>query len=534
VGRGFFFYNAKLHPVDGEDGSEADAVIVEGDRIVAVGTVSELKRSVRPGIEPVDLGGALLLPGFVDSHVHFLEFALRRTAVDLEGVQTLEAALERVRAAAKSIQPGSWIRGGGWDADRWGGRLPAASDLDGAAPHHPVALLSKDGHGLWANSAAMSAAGVNRNTPDPEGGVVVRDHDGEPGGVFFERAVELISGAIKAPSPEECADALTEAVSYAHSRGLVGVHDAEGADAFGAFQRLDLAGRLTLRVLMLVPERALDAAARLGVRSGFGSDLLRIGQVKLFADGSLRSRTAEMIAPYDDEPDHRGVSVHSLEQLAYLIGRCREYGFGVAIHAIGDAANRKVLCALEAADRAPCVEDGPARQVPDRIEHVQLLAPDDLERFKASGAVASMQPIHAPSDAEIALRRWGDRCTLAYAWRSLVDRGVVLAFGSDAPVETIDPFSGLYAAVTRRHPAGDGAGPFHPEQCLTLDEAVRAYTVGPAYAAGEAGRRGRIAPGMLADLVAVSEDIFSNPPEALLEARVRYTLVGGRVVYEGR
>lgn len=537
-----------------------EALGVVGDRIVAAGSRSEVEAVLGgfPGRRPrpVDLDGALLLPGFVDCHTHLGGFALRMNFVDLDGAASLEEALARVRDFAARVGPGRWVRGGGWNKNLWpGGRFPSRLDLDRVVPSSPVALSSKDGHSWWLNTEALRRAGIGRDTPDPPGGEIERDASGEPTGILKETAGGLVTAALEQPSTEEYAALMGRAMAAANEKGLVGIHDMEGRESLRAFQALLAAGGLALRVWMYLPGELLPSLGDLGLESGFGGPWLRIAGVKAFLDGALGSQTADMLEPYVGS-GARGIETMTTEAFTDLVGRASAARLAVAVHAIGDRANRKALDAFEA--HAATWRKAGLRH---RIEHVQLLHPDDLPRLGRLGVVASMQPIHAPSDRDMADRYWGpDRVRTAYAWRSLVRTGARLAFGSDVPVESCDPLKGLYAAVTRRHPDEPGREPWHAEEALTPYEAVKAYTVGAAWAVGAEAERGTLEPGKLADLVILSEDFLAvpggDPPAApggdslgapggglpagpdgewagtvLLRTQVVATIVGGRFVY---
>ena len=501
----------------------ASALAVADGRVVAVGG-EDLRDLAGRGVRVFDLEGRTVLPGLTDAHIHLGWFALGLREVDLRDCRSLGEMLDRVAERVHTTPPGEWVLGRGWDQEAWPDpRFPTAADLDRVAPHHPVALTAKSGHALVANTLAMREAGVGAETPDPEGGRVERDPSGRPTGLFLEEAMELIRRAVPEPDAETVADALPEAFERAWRVGLTSVHQMGDLTTFDALQRLRDRGALGLRVVQYLPVEALDHALALHLRAGFGDDRLRVGGVKVFADGALGQRTAAMLAPYEGEPDNVGILTLDREALEDLARRAVEGGLPLAVHAIGDRANRMVLDVLAGVG---------GTGLRHRIEHVQLLHPDDMGRLAALGVVASMQPIHATQDAPMADRYWGDRCTTAYAWQSLLDAGTVLAFGSDCPVEDLNPFLGIHAGVTRARPDGYG-GPegWRPEQRITVEEAVRAYTWGAAYAAGMEDRLGRLAPGYLADLIVLDRDVFACDPDAIPETQVVGTMVGGRWVF---
>jgi len=472
------------------------------------------------------------VPGLTDSHIHFVEYALRLTRLDLSGIVSRAETVRRVAERARIARPGEWLLGGGWDRNLWEDpSFPTKEALDSVAPHNPVALSSKDGHSLWANSLALARAGVSAETPSPAGGEIERQPGtGVPTGILKERARRLVTNVIEKPGLEAIQAALKVAVANAQRAGLTGIHDCEDERAFAAFQELSNKGELGLRVLMHIPVKNLDDAIGLGLRTGFGNEKLRVGGVKMFADGALGSRTAAMLAPYQDEPLNLGIGVTSKEEMRELVSKASRAGISAAIHAIGDRANRDVLDVLEESRQS-----GQGMGLRHRIEHVQLLHPADVPRLAKLGIIASMQPVHATSDMDMVERHWGEeRGRGAYAWRSLLDAGTLLAFGSDCPVESLDPLAGIHAAVTRRRADGTpGPEGWHPEQRVTVQDAVRAYTLGAAYASGEEREKGSITPGKLADLVVLSRDIFVVPAMSILGTEVEATILGGQFVYRG-
>ncbi len=499
----------------------ASAVAIDNGRILAVGEDLDL-----PGATRIDLGGRCVLPGLTDSHIHLRWAAITLQMVDLGGCRSLEEMLARVAARAAQTPPGEWLSGHSWNQEEWHERrFPTAADLDRVAPHCPTALTAKSGHVLAANSAAMAAAGITAETLDPPGGRIGRDASGQPDGLFFEEAMSVILDLIPQPEPDALAAALQPVFAQAWRFGLTAAHDVDNLAAFDAFQRLRAEDKLGLRVVKYLPAEALDHALALRLRAGLGDDWLRIGGIKLFADGALGPRTAAMLAPYEGEPDNLGILTVEREALEETVRRAAAGGLPVAIHAIGDAANRMVLDVFAAVRPThPTLRQ--------RIEHVQLLHPDDISRLAEPGVVASMQPLHATQDAVMADRYWGARAATAYAWRSLLDAGAVLAFGSDCPVESPNPFLGIHAAVTRTRADGYG-GPdgWQPQQRLTVAEAIRAYTWGAAYAVGLEKRLGSLSPGKWADLVVVDRDPFTCEPAAIAGTQVVGTMIGGEWVY---
>ncbi len=511
----------------------ATALAIRDGRILAVGDDQTIK-DLRDGGEWVDLGGRCVTPGLVDAHVHFHGFALYLQRLDLDGAQSLAEALERVAdfAMQHPDDAGTWLLGRGWAQDDWAERrFPTAADLDQIIPDRPVSLRHKSGHALWANSKAMQLAGVHAGTPDPSGGSIQRDESGRPTGLFLEEAATLISAHIPKPGPEAILEAMRQAQAYCWQVGLTGLHDFDGVDCFQALQTLHQEGELGIRIVKSIPVAALDHAIGVGLRSGFGDDWLRIGGVKIFADGALGPRTAAMLAPYEGEPENTGIVVTDKETMIEHGRQAVANGLSLTVHAIGDRANHDVLDVYEILrqeeDRAG--QGGrPRRKLRHRIEHAQILHPADFQRFAQLGVIASMQPIHATSDMHMAGRYWGQRAKDSYAWRSVLDTGALLVFGSDAPVERIDPLPGLHAAVTRRRADGSPAeAGWYPEQKLTMTEALHGFTLAAALTAGQQEHQGSITPGKVADLTVFGRDLFTTPPDELLSIDIAATIIGG-------
>ncbi|HKU58808.1 MAG TPA: amidohydrolase [Gaiellaceae bacterium] len=457
--------------------------------------------------EVVDLRGRTVLPGFSDSHVHFPTWALAQTEVNLDGCASLDEALARVRGA--SVAEGRWLRGYGWRSGDWSdGREPTRQDLDAITGDRPTALIAKDYHSLWLNSAALAFAGGDLEVA---GGVVERDADGEPTGVLREEACWQFKQRYMIVADDEYLDAMRSGVKLANSRGVTAVHDKDGwLGALRLWQQLDEQGLLTLRVWQSIPADALDSVSG-QMRSGFGSSILRLGYLKVFMDGTLGSQTAWLL-------DDSGVRITSGDELAEIVLRGAAAGWPVAVHAIGDKANREALDAFEKTR-----DVWQPLGLRHRIEHAQLLAPEDVSRFAEIGVTASVQFAHAPSDRDLADRFWAGKTDGAYAYRSLIDSGAVLVNGSDAPIEELDPLAGVRAGVRR---SIDERTAWHPEQCVTVDQAFHATCVTPAWLARDERRRGTLIPGRLADLVVLDRDPWDD-----LDAQVVATMVGGRWVH---
>jgi hypothetical protein len=490
----------------------ASALAIAGDRVAGgVGT----HETALPSPERVDLRAYCVLPGFNDSHVHFPTWALARRQVRLEGTASLDEALERIAAAARELEPGRWLRGMGWRSGDWSPAVePTKEALDRVTGNTPAALMARDYHSLWVNSAALAQADGDL---EAAGGVVVRDERGEPTGVLREECAWDFRDTYIRPTEEELVAATREGLRIVAARGVTAVHDKDGwLGALGVWQRLRDDGALTLRVWQSVPADRVDELAALHVRSGLGDDFLRVGYLKAFMDGTLGSQTARML-------DGSGIEITSREELAEIIRRGAAAGVPVAVHAIGDRANRDALDAFEET-RAEWQPLG----LRPRIEHAQLLAREDVGRFAKLGVAASVQFSHAPSDRDLADRFWAGKTDGAYAYRSLWDTGALLANGSDAPIEELDPWAGICAGVLRTI---DERPAWHPEQRVTLEEALSATTVNPAWLARDERRRGKLIPGFLADLVVLDRNPFELSPEELPDVRVVATMLGGRWIF---
>ncbi|HLB64068.1 MAG TPA: amidohydrolase [Anaerolineales bacterium] len=490
--------------------------------MAAAGRREEIELLAGPATQVIGLGGRCVYPGLIDAHMHFEQYALSLEKVDCE-TATREECLLRVRARASQTPAGMWILGHGWNQNSWD-RYGTAPELDAAAPNNPVYLTAKSLHAGWANTEALRRAGIHASTADPPRGIIGRMPAGEPSGVVFEEAMALIAAQIAHPTAEHVQEAIDGAQAHLWRLGLTGIHDFDGPRAFRAIQALWDQRRLGIRVVKHIRREEAEQALGLGLQTGFGDEWLRTGNLKLFADGALGPRTAAMLEAYEGEPGNTGLLARTAEELAEIGLAAARSGLALAIHAIGDRANREALTALE---RIRSQEPSGGR-LRHRIEHMQLLHPDDMRRAAASGVIASMQPIHATSDMAMAEKHWGARCRTAYAWRSLLDAGTLIAFGSDAPVEPPNPFLGLHAALTRQRADGEPGGEgWIPSQRISLTEALTAYTRAPAYACGMEGSLGTLEPGRLADLFVLDQDLFSLSPDEIAVVRPAGTMVGG-------
>jgi predicted amidohydrolase YtcJ len=511
------------------------AVAIAGDRIAAWGDDDDMLALAGTGTRRENLGGHTVIPGLTDAHIHWSMTAQRLQWVDVFEVPSKQIALERVAQRAAQTKPGAWIRGWGWSQDFWPDpAFPTAADLDEVAPHHPVWLGAKSGHAAWVNSAALRLCGITASTSDPEGGHIQRGADGQPTGILFETAIDLVRSRVPEPSVEQLAEQMQAAQQLALASGLTGIHDFDGPDCLRALQILRERGHLGLRVLKNVNKEWIDAVLTAGLRHGFGDDWIRLGGQKIFADGALGPRTALMIEPYAGEPDNYGIVVVDKEEMQELVSRASAAGFPSTIHAIGDRAVHDVLNVYEAVRREEAARGETPAMRRHRIEHVQIIHPDDAGRLAKLGIIASMQPIHATSDYQAADRYWGERSRWSYNIRLQLDQGAPIALGTDSPVEPFEPLKSIFAAVTRRRPDGSpGPEGWYPELRLTMDETIRGFTTGPAYAAGMEDRLGKLAPGYLADLVVLDRDLYQIPSDEILETRVLGTMVGGQWRFGG-
>jgi predicted amidohydrolase YtcJ len=513
---------------------DAEAIAIRGDRIVFVGRAREAQGWRGPSTRVIDLGGATVLPGLVDSHTHIAGLGERESQVDLVGVATEAEAVERVAAFAKSVPKGRWILGRGWDEGAWANHYPTRKLLGEHVPDHPVLLAGLHSFAVWANPLALERAGISRATPAPEGGEIVKDAAGEPTGVLLNRATSLLTDAVPPPTDEQYeAYVLAGLTRMAHD-GYVAVHEA-GADRrlMKAFASLEAQGRLPVRVYAMLSLRDADLC-REWLRRGPDREngrMLTTRSVKAFYDGALGSRGARLLEDYSDRPGYRGVSGTQYGFDRALMAEMIKAGFQAAIHAIGDAGNRETLDFIESVENA----QPESRALRHRIEHAQVLHPDDVPRFARLGVIASMEPAHCVEDKAWAEARLGPvRVKGAYAWRTLRKAGARLAFNSDLTGSDHDIFYGLHAAITRRDKKLEPVGGWHPEERMTPEEAVRGYTIWNAYAAGWEKESGVIAPGRWADLTVVDVDPLvagAADPAGLLHGSILATIVGGRPVY---
>jgi len=525
----------------------ASAVAIHDDRILAVGETDEIRAlsrlitragdSGRP--EVIDLEGRRVLPGLTDAHFHLYDWALGLQRLRLASTRSLIELQERLAQRAAETSTDRWILGQGWNESYWSvPNLPSRLDLDRVAPHRPVVLWRSDLHVVVANTLALERAHITARTPDPPEGLIDRDERGQPTGVLRELAINLVSDLIPPPGEDEATTAVHDAIPELHRLGLTGIHDfrlmggADGPPAFRAYQRLRDRGDLALRLWALLPGERLDEAIALGLRSGLGDDCLRLGHLKLFADGAQGPRTAWMLEPYLGT-DQCGMPLMPMDEIAEEMQRADRAGLAVAVHAIGDRACHELALVLEqfSSQRQDSGSQYTASPIPHRIEHVQNVRPEDIARLGRLGVVASGQPLHLVDDMAMIEESVGSRACFAYRFRDMMAAGMPLAFGSDCPVADPNPLWGIHAAITRRQRDGNPPEGWYPSQRLTVAEAVWAYTMGPALASGRASDLGSITPGKKADLIVLDRDLFGVDPMEIAQTQVLMTIFNGRLVY---
>jgi len=521
--------NGVIHTMEpGQPLVSALAIDRSSGRILAAGDNADMRTLAGPLTETLDLRGRVAAPGFIDAHTHLLTYAQGRLEVDLRETRSEDEAVALVKARAATLAPGTWIIGHSWDKNHWTPeRFPSKASLDAAVPDYPVALGSHDYHSMWVNSEALRRAGIEATTSDPGSGRIERDGEGEPTGMLYEMdAMALMDAVITPPDDATLKAELRRVFGELRARGVTGVHNIEGGESLRLMQELRAEGEVGPRVLLYIPRQALPDALRLGLEAGFGDDFLRFAGVKIFMDGALGSQTAAMLDPYEGSAGKVGLLTTGEEEIERVVREAAQGGVGMAIHAIGDRAVKTALDGVEAGLRAGTLR---ARRI--RLEHVQLARIEDLQRMARLGAVASVQPFHAVVDRYTAERYWGDRYRRAYAYNTMRELGIHVALGSDTPVDTCDPLRILHAAINRYDDRTPDAGAWLPDQALTLQQALYAYTAGAAYAGGQEAHQGTLAPGKLADLAVLAEDPFTLPQDRIAGAEVAATLIGGELVH---
>ena len=531
--------NGRIYTVDNAR-PLVTAMAVRDGKVMFVGSDAEARALIRPSTRVVDLHGSPVYPGFTDAHAHLVGLGTMLQRVNLAGSTSYDEVISRVKSFVKDVKPGQWIQGRGWDQNRWAVKeFPTADGLSRAFPDNPVVLGRIDGHALLANTKAMQLAGVTAATRDPAGGRIIRDASGRPAGVFVDNAKELIERAIPAATRAETRAAILAAIAEANRWGLTGIHDpGENAATISIYEELAKAGNYSLRNYVMIsdPGEPNSAAAlrnpyiQRGPQSALYDGHLWIRAIKLYADGALGSRGAALLAPYSDEPTNPGLLVSRPEHIEAWAEWALPRGFQVNVHAIGDRGNRIVLDAFETA-----LHEYPRADHRFRIEHAQVLSPQDIPRFAQLGVIPSMQATHQTSDMRWVETRVGpERVRGAYAWRSLLNTGVVIPNGTDFPVEEVNPLLTFHAAVTRQDPTNWPVGGWYPEQKMTREEALQSMTIWPAYAGFQEKILGSLTPGKYADFVVLDRDIMRVPDTEILGARVTSTWIGGKPVYQAR
>ncbi|TRZ85505.1 amidohydrolase [bacterium] len=508
----------------------AEAVACNSGKIIEVGTGRDIDRLVGPATRVLDVQGRLVIPGLIDAHTHFSSGGRSLVSLSFRGVNTIAKVQEMVTAKIKELPPGALVSGSEYDHTLFpGGNWPTKEDLDKVSPDNPVVIRRVDGHSIWVNSQALKRSGITRDTKDPFGGEILRNpKTGEPMGILTEAATGMVKvrGEEVKSTPERD---ILRALEHAAALGLTGVHTDSDLIEIKLYNKLKAEGRLSLRVYAWLPAEGLDSYIRKGIHQGQGDDMVRVGFQKVFIDGTLGSGTALMFAPFSDEPGKSGLPQMPEAELDALFEKAQMNGYQTGTHAIGDKGVNWVLNAVERARRKFGTKD-----LRHRIEHAQIIVPADVPRFKELGVIASMQPTHCTTDMRFCEQRVGkERSKSAYIWRTLLENGAKIAFGSDWPVEPLDPMRGLYSAVTRKNIEGDfPEGGWFPEQRLTMEEAVKLFTSGSAYASIEENIKGTLEPGKLADMVVLTKDLFTIPPREILTTEAAYTILGGRIVFE--
>ena len=529
-------YNARIY-TQCPDQPWAQALGIQNGRIIILGNDQDVRALRASRTQLINAHGRLVLPSFTDAHIHLFGLTQQQGHLALYHARSMAQALGQLRVHASRLPEGAWALGYGWNETLWPEhRFPTRFELDAVTGPRPALLWRTDLHVAVANSAALKAANITAQTPDPPAGIIDRDEHGEPTGVLRELAICTVLKHSPRMPEQKAAKNLKKIASQLHQVGITSVHDqrlkgftAGGTEAFQLYQQMAAQDDLPLRISVNFETSQLQSIIDLGMKSGCGDEWVRFGHVKLFADGSLGAHTACMLSPYEDTPNDAGLCVTSPEEMAHAIQQAHRNAIAVSVHAIGDRANRIVLDIFEETLRAE-TPNPPA--LPHRIEHVQIIQPQDQPRLAALGLTASMQPLHCTDDIPNAERYLGERGRNAYPFRSLLDVGTVLAFGSDAPVADPNPWLGIHAAVTRQRVGGEPEGGWYPEQRISVAEAVQAYTLGPAQAIGQAHQQGRLAQGYLADLIMLDRNIFEISPAAIADTRVLLTMLGGKVIYE--
>ena len=503
-----------------------DALAIQGEQIYAIGKSEDILSLADHDSKIINLQGKTILPGLVDSHIHLLQYGLKLSTIDCE-TESKQECLRRVAEKAKNTPAGIWVQGQGWNHNIWEDGIGSREDLDAISSEHPIYLAAKSLHASWANSKALALAGIDKNTPDPEGGKIERDAQGEPTGILLESASVLVEQIIPEPDERQKKEALLKGQSQLFKFGITGVHDVDEWSIFPLVQEMKSEQVFPLRIVKSIPFDHLKDAIAEGFTTGMGNDDLRIGWLKLFMDGALGPQTAAMLEPYQDSPDQYGMLMLSTAELSEIGELAARNEISLAVHAIGDRAIRLMMDGIEQI-RSSIPPSG--EKIPDRIEHVQIIHPDDIQRMASLNLLASMQPIHVISDMETAEKYWGKRCAYSYAWNSVEKAGIPLLFGSDAPVESPNPFLGIHACVTRQNSRTGKA--WFPSQSISLTSALRGYSSSSCGIFPNSRLCGAINAGTAADLIILPDDPFSMPTNALREVAPCATIIGGNFVWE--
>ena len=523
--------NARIYsPIPLESG--LNAVAIESGRIVAVGSNSDILNMAKFGDQIEDFHGDSLLPGFCDSHLHlqYLTTGLEKINCDTE---TIDQCLDLVRVRVKNTLPDEWILGHGWNQNKWQGGYGSLKDLDLISTQHPIYLTHQSLHCAWVNSRALEICGIDKNSPDPPGGFIGRDPEGNPNGLLFENALGLIENKLPAITASSLSERIKISQDYLWQYGITSIHDFDGSTSFSALQILDNANELKLRVVKSIPYASFESAIQVGLKTGFGSDFLEVGSLKLFSDGALGSKTAAMQFPYEDDPDNFGKLLLTGDEIFQFGKRAVDNGISLAVHAIGDQANNEVLKGFK--KLRDYEKSSHLKTLKHRIEHVQLLSKKNLGDLAAQKIIASVQPVHIISDMFTADRYWGKRSEYAYAFNSLEENKTTLIFGSDSPVASPNPFWGIHAAVNRQNlenqPRENG---WYPEQKISFESAINAYTCNPAKTTTRFKKSGTIQSGFFADLIRLPGDIFKTPYNEIKDLKPTATMVAGEWVWNAK
>ncbi|NOR89585.1 MAG: amidohydrolase family protein [Anaerolineales bacterium] len=521
---GLLLENAIIYTF-GDPPGPVESLAIQDGHILAIGDREDLLQTIPSNFTKLDLGGRVILPGLTDSHIHFEKFSLNHEQINCE-TNSVEECLARIQSRADTLQPGEWIRGHGWDQNLWG-RYGTKEELDRVTAGNPAYITAKSLHAAWANTVALNQAGLSAKSVDPPKGNLQRGEDGNLTGILFEFAMLLISDLVPRPSPSDLSQIMLRGQDELLRLGITSIHDFDGKRCLQALQILREDSLQRLRVVKSIRFDDFESAIDAGLRTGFGDDWIRVGAVKLFSDGALGPHTAAMLKPYEDDNSNSGFLLLTAEEIAEIGKRAAVNGLALAIHAIGDRANRVVLDAFE--ELRTFEAKNRIKPLPHRIEHLQLISTEDTQRPADLDIIVSMQPIHAVSDMQMANHYWGDRVQQSYGWRSQIRAGSKLIFGSDAPVDTANPFIGIYAAVSRK-PLGCApeADSWVPDQRINLQEALNAYSVWPAQSMGLGSKLGKLLPGYLADLIVLDEDPFLIDNSELPAIKPSGVMVNGK------